>query len=212
MKVIAIDQSLTASALCGLDDGKQFLLETIRHDDSVKGAERIVRILDHVRTILTEHKPLIFAMEDYSGGANINTLIPLVELGGCIKLLAHELGYRPGRELIMQGRSVLMVNSPQTMKKFMLGEGNVKKDTSYLLKVHQRLKVAFDDDNKADAYMHAQMVGLMYKVIRGEIPVSNLTNAQQEALITPGVKRKSGLSIIKAMKLPDDQKLALAGF
>lgn len=212
MKVIAVDQSLTGTAFAGLEDGKQFLLETVKHDESVRGFERIERILKRMRSILEEHKPLIFVMEDYSGGANVNTMIPLVELGGCIKLTLHQTGYQTGREAVLRGSKVLLIQSVQSMKKFMLGHGTVSKDSSYLLKVYQRLHIAFEDDNQADAYMHAQMAGLVYKVTRGELPISNLSSVQQEAIISRGVRAKSGMSMAKAMKLPDKDKLALAGF
>jgi Holliday junction resolvasome RuvABC endonuclease subunit len=212
VKVIACDQSLTGTAFAGLDDGKQFLLETVTHDNSVKGFDRIARILTRLRAILTEHSPEVFVMEDYSGGANVNTMIPLVELGGCIKLVLHEFGYVTGREALIRGEKVLMIQAVSSMKKFMLGHGNVTKDTSYLLKVHQKLAIAFNDDNQADAYMHASMAGLVYKVTRGEVPIGNLTATQQEALISHGVKRQKGLSMLKAMKLSDKEKLALAGF
>lgn len=212
MKVIACDQSLTGTAIAGLENGKKFMLETIRHDESVKGFARVERILERVRSILTEHQPDIFVLEDYSVGANVMTAIGLIELGGCIKLVARQLGYQQGRDHILRGEKVMIIQSAQEMKKFNLGLGNVCKDTSYLLKVHQKLHVVFDDDNQADAYMHAVMAGLVYRVTRGEVPISNLTVAQQEALISRGARAKKGLSLPKAMKMSDKEKLELAGF
>jgi Holliday junction resolvasome RuvABC endonuclease subunit len=174
--------------------------------------DRINRILQRIRLVISDLKPDIFVMEDYSGGANINTMIPLVELGGCLKMMIHELGYRIGRDVMMRGDKLFIIQAATSMKKFVLGHGNVTKDTSYLLKIHQRLHVAFDNDNEADAYMHAIMAGLVYKVARGEVPIGNLTATQQEALISRGLKKRKGLSMSKAMKLPDSEKVALAGF
>ncbi len=96
-----------------------------------------------------------------------------------------------------------------SMKKFVLGKGNVQKDTSYLLKIFDAIHQRFANDNEADAYMHAWQSTMVVQVLRGKVAISNLTNAQQEALISKGVKHIKGMSIAKAMKLDDDEKRKL---
>lgn len=214
VKVLAIDQSISGSAVCGMENGKQYLLGTIKHPSDMQGFDRARWIRAGVRDLLKIHEPNIFVMEDYAlgGGRNINSSIPLIELGGLIKDVAVELGYSFGRDALFTGQKVMRIQTNQQMKKFCLGNGSTKKDSGYLLNVFNRMKLQFEDDNQADAYMHAWTAGIVVQVLRGVVPIGNLPSHQQEVLIASGIKKKSGLSMAKAMKLSDAQKLELVGW
>jgi hypothetical protein len=213
MKIIGCDQSLSGTALCGLDNGEEFLRETFDFAGE-RGFTRIEKIVNRFRGIIDQHdKPEIIAMEDYSGSQYPGRMIPLVELGGCVKMMLHRAGYIFGVQALNAGaRKVVLIQSAMTMKKFMLGAGNVQKDSRYLLTVADKTGIRFDDDNQADAYMHARMAEIVVKVVRGELLMSALPKYQQEALITDKAAGKVKLSKAKALKLPDAERAKLVCF
>jgi Holliday junction resolvasome RuvABC endonuclease subunit len=213
VKIIACDQSLTGTALVGLENGREFLRQRITTPEEMKGFERIEAILTRVASVLDTHDPDVFVMEDYSGGANLGTMIKLCELGGCIKLTLHQRGFVFGTDAIRsKKRKVVLIQSAQGIKKFCLGHGTLKKDSGYLLKVFDRLNQRFDSDDEADAYMHAWMGGIVVKILQGEVKISDLHEYQQEALISEKAAKKAKLSKARAMKLPDSEKVKLISF
>lgn len=226
LKTLGIDQSLKGTALCLLDDdpGVPPLLKTLIYPDSVVGMVRYDEIVDDVLDAVHTSRPELVVMEDYamSGGKGTNNLTRLAELGGMIKWHLHHLGYAFGYgtahnaleeaeawEATQFASKLFVVQRVNTMKKFCLGDGSTKKDTAYLLKVHDRLHKSFADDNQADAYMHALTARQIWAVIRGEMPVSNLLKEQQECLLDRGRKLHKGLSLAKALKMSDQEKLEL---
>jgi hypothetical protein len=208
--ILAIDQSLKGTGLCVLDNGTLEHSSVIRFETA--DFANVASILGTILGLIEKYNPQIIVMEDYAYEARGNRFTQLVELGGILKFEFFKLGYLTGHEEILQGNKVLLIQTQSAMKKFCLGDGSTKKDTGYLLKVLQRIKVQFDDDNKADAYMHAYMAGLMYRLLRGEIDIVNLPKEQQEALISRGVRAAKNLSMTKAMKLPSAGKLKLVGY
>jgi Holliday junction resolvasome RuvABC endonuclease subunit len=208
MKSLGIDQSLTGTGLCVLEDGRLVYQELITTEGMV-GHARLAHILERIESIVHANDPDVIQLEDYSMGPSGETAIKLIELGGLIKYALAMLGYHVGSEAIEAGGHALLVISAMSMKKFVLGKGNVQKDTSYLLTVMEKVGQRFENDNLADAYMHAWMATLVVQVLRGKVPISNLTNPQQEAMISRGVKKQKGLSIAKAMKLNDEDKRKL---
>ena len=210
-KILGIDQSLNATGLCLLEEGRIVLRETHRFGEE-DGLTRLDRITSRVGHVLEEHNPLTVVMEDYARQAKSASLVPLVELGGCLKWIILKLGYSMGREAIMAGQKLLRIQNQSSMKKFMLGHGNITKDSRYLLAVFERIQIAFEDDNQADAYMHAWMTSIVLAVLQGKVSLENLPRHQVEALISAGANRKKGLSLTKAMKLPASEQLKLVGF
>lgn len=211
MKIYAIDQSLNGFAHCLLEDGESKLLETI-DTKNLDGWPRIKKIVDRVIEVIMGWKPDVIAMEDYAFTARTNTMTQIAELCGIIKYEIFQLGFEETREALKRGTDAFVVQTVSQMKKFNLGNGAMKKDSRYLLEVFQRIKQSFADDNQADAYMHAWLCSIIVGVVQGKVPVGNLTSYQQEALMSCGVKKQKGLSMAKAMKLPDDQKLKYVGW
>lgn len=204
---LGIDQSLTGTAMMVLHDGRIIHKETV--ETRLKGYDRLKHIIERIETTVEANRPDVIQMEDYSLGLSGATAIKLCELGGIIKWQLHHKGYREGTDAIPAGEQALLIVSAQSMKKFVLGKGNMEKDTGYLLKVFEKLHERFQNDNEADAYMHAWMASMVVQVMRDKVPVDNLTNQQQEALISKGVKRTPGLSMVKAMKLSAEEKRKL---
>lgn len=209
--VLGVDQSIRATGLCILQDGRPALQEVV-HTDDLRGLAALERAVDRITAIVQQFNPSIIAMEDYAYGARSSSIVPLVELGGCIKLSLHRLGYVTGREARFTAERLLVIQNQSTMKKFMLGNGSISKDTGYLLRVMERVKMRFDDDNIADAYMHAYMADMVTEILRGRVPFDRLTAVQQEALLSAGVKKRKGLSLARALKLTDAEKLELVGY
>lgn len=208
MKSLGIDQSLSATALCVLEDGRILHQEVVRAEPR-KGFERLSYILDRIKVVIDQHEPDVVQMEDYSIGPGRDVMIKLIELGGLIKWTIYLSGYVEGTDRMAGNSKTFLVVSAQSMKKFTLGKGGAKKDPSYLLNIFDKLQQRFEDDNAADAYMHAWMATLVYQILHDKVPIGNLTAPQQEALISKGVKRSRGLSMTRAMKMTDENKREL---
>jgi Holliday junction resolvasome RuvABC endonuclease subunit len=170
------------------------------------------KIVDRVFEVVKSQIPDIVVMEGYAFTASTNTITQLAELCGIIKHQLFSCGYEDSREAMTRGTKAFTVQTVSQMKKFNLGNGAMKKDSRYLLEVFQRIKQSFSDDNQADAYMHAWLCSMIVGVLQGKVPVGNLTSYQQEALMSGGVRKHKGLSMAKALKLTDDQKLKYVGW
>ena len=209
MKIYGIDASLRGFAHTVLDDGKVVFKDRI-DTEKMTGLTRIAHILDAVAAVLGGHDPQIIVIEDYAFSAQTNNITRLAELGGVLKWTLHGKGYATGRDAILRGQKMFMVQAQSAMKKFCLGNGAMKKDSRYLLAVFERLKLAFDNDDEADAYMHAWSASILVGVIQGKVDVNNLTAYQRESVLERAAKSRSGLSITKALKLPEEERRKLA--
>lgn len=207
--VLGIDQSLNATGLVVIEDGKMVQQIPINFESGGDNFFKINVVVDNVDAVIGRHSPDIVAIEDYARMAQSSSIIPLVELGGAIKHHLWKLGYREPIDGKVPEQKVLLVQNQSSMKKFVFGDGHTTKDTSYLLKVMQRVNLQFTNDNLADAYMHAWMAAIVISVIRNKAKIGDLPEHQQESLIAGGVKRVKGLSLKKAMKLSDEEKLKL---
>ncbi|MCL2640304.1 MAG: crossover junction endodeoxyribonuclease RuvC [Phycisphaerales bacterium] len=213
LTIYALDLSLASTGHCLLNDGQIVVLETIKTTDDMTLYQRIEKIVTRVMQVATEHTPNVVVIEEYAFTASTNTITKLAELAGVVKYhLLVGLGYHEGHDALIEAKKTLCIQTQSQMKKFCLANGATKKDSRYLLEVFDRIKRRFEDDNQADAYMHAWMAGIVVGVLRGNITISDLPLHQQEALIAGGARRQKGLSIAKAMKLPEEAKRKLAGF
>jgi Holliday junction resolvasome RuvABC endonuclease subunit len=214
VKIYSIDQSFRGFGHVVLEDGKPIFTEVINvENEGIKGFARSVRLYDAVMAVLKEHSPDVVTIEDYAYGTSSNNITDIAEFVGLIKFeLLHRLGYSDSREAMAAGQKSLCIQTQSEMKKFSLGNGGLKKDTSYLLTVMQKTGHTFENDNIADAFMHAWRCGMQIAAIQGRVEVSNLPKYQQESLMSAGVKRTKGVSMAKALKLPEAEKRKLVGF
>jgi Holliday junction resolvasome RuvABC endonuclease subunit len=208
MKVYAIDQSLRGFAHMLLEDGKSIFSERI-DTEGLTGFDRIESIMKKVEALLDAHKCDVIVMENYAFSAQTNNITKLAELGGCIKREIFKRGYATGRDAILRGTPVFFTQTQGQMKKFCLASGSMKKDSRYLLEVMERIKISFQNDDEADAYMHAWTASIVVGVIRGQVELSSLSGYQQESLLERAVKHRKGLSMTKALKLPEVEKRKL---
>jgi Holliday junction resolvasome RuvABC endonuclease subunit len=214
VKIYSIDQSFRGFGHVVLEDGKTIFSETINTDDEeLSGFSRVIRLHHAVMEVLEQHKPDVVTIEDYAYGSTSNNITDVAELVGVLKFeLIHRLGYSDSRDSLAAAKKALSIQTQSEMKKFNLGSGNVKKDSRYLLTVMQHTGIAFENDNIADAFMHAWRCGMSIGVLQGRVEVSGLPKHQQESLMSAGVKRTKGVSMAKALKLPEQQKRNLVGY
>ena len=212
--ILGIDQSLNATGLVLLSpDGRIIKSTTLlfTEKDHLSTQQKIHRVTDAVTAWVAEFHPIAVAMEDYARLAHSASLIPLVELGGSIKFVLHNLGYAVdgGRTSIEKNQPTMLIQNQSNMKKFILGDGHTQKDTMYLLRVFEKTGLKFEDDNQADAYMHALKAQTVRNLLLGKISIEDLKAYQQESLISEKAAKKKGLSKAKAMKADSKTKMDL---
>lgn len=143
MKVLGIDQSLTASGYAVLDEHENVLrLGCIT--PKIRGVERLCTIEQQVLDIINEEDIKAVGIEGYAYGTYMKSEV-LGELGGVLKRAFYLV------------RLPTYVIPPTKVKKFATGKGNANKTmvvTSTVMKYNLDIK----NDNEADAFVIARMV------------------------------------------------------
>ena len=200
--VMGIDQSLSGTGLTVVraytNEGKHgvdiIAKETVK--SKLSGMARLEEISKRILFVAGTHAPHLICMEDVTRMASSASIIPLTELYAVIK---YEL-FRWKLQLRIQNQS--------QMKKFNFGQGDVSKDSTYMLKVFDVTGHRFDDDNQADAYMHAKLGVETIRFLQKGTTLEDYKVPQQEVLLAEAMK-KSGLSQGKFKKLPLEEKMKL---
>lgn len=197
--VVGIDQSISGSGVAVLRSAfghqvERLSCRTIRSE--LRGIRRISDIVNKIVSVAMEAKADVVCMEDVTRMASSASLTPLTELAGCIKLKLFEAGFK------------VRVQNQSQMKKFNLGQGNVSKDSGYMLKVADATGERFEDDNQGDAFMHAKLCLSAALVANRTRDIKSYTRPQQEVLMAAAVK-ESDLSQARFNKLPEDEKILL---
>jgi Holliday junction resolvasome RuvABC endonuclease subunit len=153
---VGIDQSLTGFALTvlSLDDPSKHL--TWVYKSPYFGIERLVDIRQWLTDTLNyiemeiEMNIVDIAME----GTVLASQAALVmgELSATVRLAIYDL-FDEGDH-----RRYPLKVPPMTLKKYAAGKGNAKKQ-EMLLQIYKRWNVEFNDDNAADSYALARLVG-----------------------------------------------------
>ena len=144
---LGIDPSLTATGIVVLDDHANVFMQTVITSKH-KGTKRLVDLREQTKKELggiTPAKMITVFIERYSFGSRLGQAFSIGEWGGVLRALLS----------VMKFKEVIEV-SPQTLKKFITGRGNVQKDM-ILKEVFKKWGVDFDDDNLADSYGLARM-------------------------------------------------------
>lgn len=206
MAIIGIDQSLTGTGLAHLDNNGKMIRNTIIKTGKYSGIERLDFITKEIVSFCSETKErFVIAREGYSFGSRGRATFSLGELGGCVDISLYR------SDLVNLVKYYVL--PPNVPKKFCLGAGNIKKDSGYLLKVYNKFKMEFPDDNQADAFMIAYTLFGFLKASCLQSPdgagfVDGLNLVAKEALIAVAMSNKeSGLTKATAKKL-DNQEFA----
>lgn len=145
---IGLDLSATASGIVLLkENGSKtplLMLEKEIKPGALRGAARMKRIALEVMETIHEHKPDKIVVEGYSLGKNVNSTIPLVEIGGLVRFLMH-----------LDGLTWFDPRASE-VKKFATGSGSAPKD-QVMMWVLKRWAHTSISNNTADAYTLAAM-------------------------------------------------------
>ena len=160
MIVIGIDQSLSNTGVSVVKRGEKPLYFSIT-TGSLRGVERlddiVKKLVDIISLVCKENvgEDIIICREDYAYGAK-GDVFNLGELGGCIDLTLYNKVNRNSSSKVKY-----YCIPPNSWKLLVLGSGQVKKDTQYLLTVFNKTGEKFDNDNVADSYMIALAIEKM---------------------------------------------------
>lgn len=147
MKIMGIDLSLRATGIVARDPYDD-LHRTIILQKLIKSSptpdqpmiDRLCEIRDRVISLIVSVKPDRIVIEGLSyGSKNTSSLCDLAKLNFAIEVYCKLIGIP--YEMV----------PPSTLKKFVTGKGNCKKDLM-LMKVFKRWGVEFEDDNLCDAF------------------------------------------------------------
>lgn len=138
--VVGIDPSLTATAVCWLNEGEKMTEVTIYSSKPAKGLyDRMERYRRLISSIVCSVDVESFIMlEGYSYGSRGRAILDMAEFGGLL------------REALMGFGRVIEV-PPTVLKKFVTGKGNASK-TAMVAAITKRWGVQFDTDDEYDAF------------------------------------------------------------
>lgn len=174
MKTFGIDLSLTHTGLALLEDGKLVYTKSIltkpKGKRPIDEITRLELIVDQICELLDADKPDVVAIEGIAFMASKTTA--LAQLSGLNYMMRKELKDRNIKFIIV---------APSSLKKFITGAGNAKKD-EMMLAVYKRWSVTLLDDNENDAYCLAQVAFVIadigYKVSGQQKNVIQLISSQ----------------------------------
>ncbi len=172
-----IDPSLTGTGVCVLMDGEKPFLRTI-----VTTSTSHKNIYDRIEYILISIEKILFCEYDFRPTDVICIELPFVNpdpkrMNGQQNLLV--LSYLIREALYRRPMRWLDV-PPTTLKKFVCGKGNVKKEV-IMMEVLDRWKIKTQDDNQADACGLAHMAKAV-DAVRGNGDRTAWRNYQLEAV------------------------------
>lgn len=141
---LGIDPSLTATALCCIENGEPAYWH--EYKPKAKGMERLDWLFSKVSDVtggpfVVKRPPInLIAIEGYSYASAGRAVINMGELGGILRLLLYWSGH------------MWLEVAPPTLKKFATGKGNAPKD-SIMLQVYKRWGFEAESNNVADAFV-----------------------------------------------------------
>ena len=147
-QVLAIDPSLTSTGVCWGSDPHDWEVMVCKSKPLGKNvAERVRRyegLFSQINQICMTSQPVMIFIEAYAYGANTGSQMYLGEFGG---ILRWHLDYH--------SKHIYEV-APSTLKKFVTGKGNAKKE-HMLAHVYHQWGRLFDTSDEADAFGLYQM-------------------------------------------------------
>ena len=138
MAKLAIDQSLVNSGIT-IKEKDGYTFENIKPPNKLKDVDRLRYIGQKLVEIIKAFDVDTVIMEGYSFGSRGRALISLGELGGVLKVLIVDMGLK------------LHIVAPTSLKKFVCGKGNAKKELM-LMKIYKKWGKEFTDNNTADSF------------------------------------------------------------
>ena len=186
--IIGIDQSLSNTGVSIVKRGEKPLYFSIQ-PNSLRGVERLSYITKELIGIISNYckdnkdTNLVICREDYAYGAK-GDVFNLGEIGGCIDLMIYNSTDRNSESKVKYYKI-----PPNSWKLLVLGSGQVKKDTQYLLTVYDKTGEKFNNDNIADSYMIAVAID---KMIRNDI--SGMSIKSKFGMISSSIRKKNKIT------------------
>ena len=140
---LGLDLSLTSTGYCLMNQEGGILASGKLTPKKLSGVERLKFIQDGINSVLRCYDLSEVFLEGYAFAAHMAYAHEIGELTGVIKMLLHSMG--------VPFRSV----GPTSLKKFVTGRGNAKKN-EMLLAIYKKWGIEFKDDNEADSYALAK--------------------------------------------------------
>jgi crossover junction endodeoxyribonuclease RuvC len=146
IRIIAgIDQSLNSTGIVIINAetseilvSKAIVLNKNSKTPNLFGAERLIYIRDTIWELLKLHGAQFVVLEGYSFGSRGSSIFDLGEIGGAIRVLAHDLGL-PFETI-----------PPKTLKKYIAGNGNASKE-EMAESILTKYGLTFGSNDEADA-------------------------------------------------------------
>lgn len=185
MNYVGIDQSLSSTGVTIMIEGKEPSFHSITPDkENNRGVRRLSFISNSVLSLIKDIKgDFIVCREDYAYGGKGN-VFSLGELGGCIDMKLYESINR------YSSSNVRYYSIPiNSWKLLIFGNGAVKKDTEYLLKVYNKTGIQFKCDDIADSYMIMLAIQKMHN-----FDFSKLSVKEKFGMISSDVRKKNKIT------------------
>lgn len=147
MNYLGIDPSLTGTGVVLLNfDGVMVERSLIKTTNKLRIDDRLCNIVGDVFKVIrsSPKDTLVVAIEGLAFGAKGHSML---ELAGLHYVLRHRM--------YIAGHSVDHIVPPMTLKKWVCGKGNAKKE-QMLLQAYKKFGVEFTDNNLCDAYCLAR--------------------------------------------------------
>lgn len=181
MNVLGIDTSTRTGYAVVSSTAKCILVaDEIKVPKGVIGMDRCIQIANSVGELLTSYPIDAVVIENY-GFANSHTLVTLVEIGTLVRMV------------LWQNDRAFLAVPPTTLKKFVTGKGNSKKN-EIMMHVFKKWGFEAKTDNVADAVGLA-MFGLCItewaeftKAERATTSIIKKSHSKELALILSNVK------------------------
>jgi len=142
---VGIDPSFSGSGVIVLDKDGEIIEEKLITTDSKQSVEeRLIDIREQLSFIpvIVNLKSIYFEGPSYSSNGQF-----ALQMGALHFMI---------RMMFFESKVEYKIIAPGTLKKFVTGKGNAKKDLM-LLKVYKKWGVEFSDNNMSDAYGLARM-------------------------------------------------------
>lgn len=137
MRVVGLDQSYTGFGYCVDGDAKKKAFPASKYPNPV---DRLFAVEDWLHDWLVGLGPVdLVTMEGYANAMKFG------------REAAGELGWAVKRKIYVATNTYPLIVPPSSLKRFVTGKGNSKKN-EMLLGVYKKWGAEFSDDNQADAF------------------------------------------------------------
>ena len=178
MRVMGVDTSTKTGYVILDDEGEVVNVGVLHHKPQANRFARYAHYTRELSELIEAYGVDLVIIEGYSYAGKFNSSLQY-ELGACIRMR------------LWQDEVKFVEVPPTSLKKFVTGKGNVKKNLM-LLAVYKRWDFDTEDDNEADAYGLAQFGRALIGEPTG-VPAVNFTAVENLIQSALGLTNATGL-------------------